>query len=254
MVFSRRSFLLVGLLSLLFLEGSSLEVEATTNSNSNSNGGEQQQLRRKLQLQSETNVDNMTVDIDTIAYMVEARSDLKGPIAIAIAAALIIPVGIISVVAPGLLAALYVDEKIHRIPSTITFQLPTTTTIRDVSYDEEEDMMDATVAFYTALLETAYPTDFESFKLIRDRVRENDGKSNIFIKIIDRITGRIRNYGYTMKVDALVTVDDTDILTFGQVLTTISAGNMTSYVTNYLLPLEFNIFSGTELAIFRDRL
>ena len=157
----------------------------------------------------------------------------------------------LAIAAPAVLAALYLEDNIHRIPAAIELILPDSVDIREPSISEALDLEVATTEFYSDLLEAAHD-GFETLVLARERVWKY-GDPTFLSGIIDTLTGNDdRIYGFKYTFDMLLQVDDADETTLGDLLTTILAADMTAYLA-VVNALEVNIFAQANEAIFTDK-
>ena len=73
-------------------------------------------------------------------------------------------------------------------------------------------------------------------------------------QIWDIVTGNTRPYGYELKFVALVKVSDTEKLTMRELLTTMCAADMSSFVTNYLPASPMSTLSDQMTVTYGDLL
>ena len=156
----------------------------------------------------------------------------------------------LAVLAPATLVALYLEDNIHWIPSKIEFVLPTTVDLREPSISEVLDVEAATTSFFNTLLAAAHP-GFQTLVLVREQVVKY-GNSNWFTDVLDALTGNYdRIYGYEYRFDMLIKVADTDETTKGDLLSTLVAADLTSYLAT-INALPVNIFAQATQTIYTD--
>jgi hypothetical protein len=242
----RRNFPLLGMLAVfgLFL------FAAQTESNGSDNSWER--LRRQRRAQEGT---NFTGEGDVAGERAGGipKIDVDEKTLMAAAA-----VGIGSAVAAlaGGGALLWFDRNVHVIPSRIVYTLPTTISLRELSFTEQSELDDATGRFYSDILKLAYPDGVQEV-ILESASKAYMTTSQSFIdNIVDSITGKTRNFGYEWKFTLLVKVADAKTLTIGDILVTTEGADMDAYITGYLAPLaaSSNIMSNTQTAQFFDRI